>query len=133
MSGFSGTLTIYFAAFAVSASVFVTSSPVQTTTSSVALGNVTRDYDRNERVAVGPDPQRSDSGGGGGDGDTTTAKATTGRYPSTWVAKLFYETLVDFAVHADVGSSACRQQTKMYTRHLANDSYWAVQSEWYNH
>lgn len=53
----------------------------------------------------------------------------TRRYPSVWLANLFYETLVDFTVHADVGSTACRQQTLMYVKHLANDSLWAVQSE----
>lgn len=61
----------------------------------------------------------------GGDGDGTGA----GRYPNTWVAKLFYETLVDFTVLKDVGSTACQRQTQMFIRHLANDSLWAVQSE----
>lgn len=75
-------------------------------------------------------PQASDSisdnsNDGVGDGDGTGA----GRYPNTWVAKLFYETLVDFTVLKDVGSTACQRQTQMFIRHLANDSLWAVQSE----
>lgn len=52
------------------------------------------------------------------------------RYPKKWVARIFYDTLVDFTVAPDVGSSACQRQTDMYIRHLANDSMWAVQSEW---
>lgn len=73
-------------------------------------------------------PQASDSvsdNSNGGDGNRTK----TDRYPNTWVAKLFYETLVDFTVRKDVGSTACQRQTQMYIRHLANDSLWAVQSE----
>ncbi|XP_060864362.1 nose resistant to fluoxetine protein 6-like [Metopolophium dirhodum] len=47
--------------------------------------------------------------------------------PKTWIAKIFYEALVDFNGPRDVGSTACRQQTQMYARHLENDSLWAVQ------
>lgn len=49
------------------------------------------------------------------------------KYPTTWMAKLFYETLVDFTVARDLGSSACQRQTQMYLAHLRNDTNWAVQ------
>ncbi|CAI6370316.1 unnamed protein product [Macrosiphum euphorbiae] len=49
--------------------------------------------------------------------------------PKTWIAKIFYEALVDFSGPSDVGSTACRQQTQLYARHLENDSLWAVQSQ----
>uniref|UniRef100_A0A2S2RA82 Uncharacterized protein n=1 Tax=Sipha flava TaxID=143950 RepID=A0A2S2RA82_9HEMI len=62
----------------------------------------------------------------------TTTTATTAisvtDYPKTWVANLFYETLVNFTVSEDVGNSACRQQTQMYIKHLRNDSFWALQT-----
>ncbi|XP_050440164.1 O-acyltransferase like protein-like isoform X5 [Adelges cooleyi] len=44
-------------------------------------------------------------------------------YP--WLADLFYQSLVGFSV-TDVGSSACRLQSKLYLSHLKNNSYWAV-------
>ncbi|CAH1712122.1 unnamed protein product [Aphis gossypii] len=47
-------------------------------------------------------------------------------YPKTWIANLFYEALANFTGPMDVGSTACRQQTQMYIRHLKNDSLWAV-------
>lgn len=50
-------------------------------------------------------------------------------FPKTWIAKLFYETLVDFNGPRDVGSTVCRRQMQMYARHLENDSLWAVQSQ----
>lgn len=53
------------------------------------------------------------------------------RFPRKWVADLFYETLTDFSVPKDVGSSACQRQTQMYMQHLKNDSYWAVQSKYF--
>ncbi|XP_025192359.1 nose resistant to fluoxetine protein 6-like [Melanaphis sacchari] len=47
--------------------------------------------------------------------------------PKTWIANIFYEALVNFTGPINVGSTACRKQTEMYTRHLKNDSLWAVQ------
>ncbi|XP_050440159.1 O-acyltransferase like protein-like isoform X1 [Adelges cooleyi] len=46
-------------------------------------------------------------------------------YPKIWLADLFYQSLVGFSV-TDVGSSACRLQSKLYLSHLNNNSYWAV-------
>ncbi|XP_050440166.1 O-acyltransferase like protein-like isoform X7 [Adelges cooleyi] len=46
-------------------------------------------------------------------------------YPNIWLADLFYQSLVGFSV-TDVGSSACRLQSKLYLSHLKNNSYWAV-------
>ncbi|KAF0762026.1 nose resistant to fluoxetine protein 6-like, partial [Aphis craccivora] len=47
-------------------------------------------------------------------------------FPKTWIANLFYQALANFTGPIDVGSTACRQQTQMYIRHLKNDSLWAV-------
>lgn len=65
--------------------------------------------------------------------DTASGNRMTagdGDYPKTWVANLFYETLVNFTVSQDVGNPVCRRQTQMYIEHLKNDSFWAVQSEY---
>lgn len=60
-------------------------------------------------------------------GETSTAAE---RFPRKWIARLFYETLVDFAVAEGLGSSVCQMHTQMYRKHLANDTNWAVQSEY---
>lgn len=59
--------------------------------------------------------------------ETSTA---TQRFPRKWIARLFYETLVDFAVAEGLGSSVCQMHTQMYRKNLANDTNWAVQSEY---
>ncbi|XP_050440201.1 nose resistant to fluoxetine protein 6-like isoform X1 [Adelges cooleyi] len=46
-------------------------------------------------------------------------------YPESWLANLFYQSLVGFSV-TDVGNSACRLQSELYLSHLKNNSYWAV-------
>lgn len=51
-------------------------------------------------------------------------------FPKTWIANLFYQALANFTGPIDVGSTACRQQTQMYIRHLKNDSLWAVKSQY---
>lgn len=54
---------------------------------------------------------------------------TSHRLPHVWISDLFYETLANFTVSKDIGSSACQRQTQMYTRHLKNGSMWAIQSK----
>lgn len=50
--------------------------------------------------------------------------------PAPWAADMFYRALANFTVHEDVGTAACRKQTQMYLRHLKNNTYWAVKSEY---
>lgn len=70
-----------------------------------------------------PDGDERDHGNGDG-------MVTGHRFPKTWVANMFYDTLSNFTVSKNVGSSACQKQTQMYISHLGNDSLWAVQSEY---
>lgn len=50
-------------------------------------------------------------------------------YPRIWAADMFYQTLRNFTIADNVGSSACQAQTQMYIAHLLNNTYWAVQSK----
>lgn len=52
--------------------------------------------------------------------------------PGPWVADMFHRALANFTIHEDVGTSDCQKQTQMYIRHLKNNSYWAVKSEYYS-
>ncbi|VVC42242.1 Nose resistant-to-fluoxetine protein, N-terminal,Acyltransferase 3 [Cinara cedri] len=46
-------------------------------------------------------------------------------FPEPWISDLFYRALADFNVR-DIGSDACREQTRTYDVHLRNHTYWAV-------
>lgn len=52
--------------------------------------------------------------------------------PSLWVADMFYQALANFTIQERLGSTTCQLQTQLYIRHLKNNSYWAVQSEYPN-
>lgn len=60
---------------------------------------------------------------------TDESHGPTGTPPGPWSADLFYRALTNFTVREDVGTPACRIQTKTYVRHLMNNTYWAVKSE----
>ncbi|XP_050435613.1 nose resistant to fluoxetine protein 6-like, partial [Adelges cooleyi] len=57
--------------------------------------------------------------------DDSNATGLEPVYPESWLANLFYQSLVGFSV-TDVGNSACRLQSNLYLSHLKNNSYWAV-------
>ncbi|XP_050440208.1 O-acyltransferase like protein-like isoform X2 [Adelges cooleyi] len=57
--------------------------------------------------------------------DDSNATGLEPVYPESWLANLFYQSLVGFSV-TDVGNSACRLQSKLYLSHLKNNSYWAL-------
>ncbi|XP_050440209.1 nose resistant to fluoxetine protein 6-like [Adelges cooleyi] len=57
--------------------------------------------------------------------DDSNATGLEPVYPESWLANLFYQSLVGFSV-TDVGNSACRLQSELYLSHLKNNSYWAV-------
>lgn len=60
------------------------------------------------------------------------AQQTVDSLPGLWVADMFYRALANFTVQTDVGTPDCQKQTQMYIRHLKNNSYWAVKSEYYS-
>lgn len=93
--------------------------------SSIALAGIEgfgirNEYFGSDEVMVSTDPHNAYDGVG----------QTAESLPSIWLAEMFYLALSDFTVRKDVGTESCQKQTEMYIRHLKNNTYWAVQSEY---
>lgn len=114
---------------------------VGTLFSVAVLGLATAEQASTGRYDDGPSPSTPAQRGTAGNGAANRTAAVhgtekpsfrgeSGQMPVPWAAELFYQALADFAVQQDAGTAACQRQTQMYRRHLKNNTFWAVKSEY---